>query len=232
MNNVSLTQLKAVVEQAVRPVRATMACKGRMREELLAHLASVFEDEFARTGNENTAFDEAARRFGDPRALASQLQQSVPLWNRCRSIFQSMGGRPDESAWHLAVKHVLVLLAITAVVLPAFLWMQMGRGNSGRAIVEGFIQVEGLRRFIAAFVVGLLVLMTLLNAVLSICSAWLLNKIGPSLAAKWWGRCLLATPCVLMLPVILTPYAGAAVVFILMVRQVFLEARCRRDWAC
>ena len=38
MNDVTLKELKIVVEQAVRPVRATMARKRRIREELLIHL--------------------------------------------------------------------------------------------------------------------------------------------------------------------------------------------------
>ena len=45
MNDVILRELKIVVERAVRPVRATIARKRRMREELLAHLMAIFEEE-------------------------------------------------------------------------------------------------------------------------------------------------------------------------------------------
>ena len=45
MNDEILKELKIVVEQAVRPVRATMARKRQMREELLAHLTAIFEEE-------------------------------------------------------------------------------------------------------------------------------------------------------------------------------------------
>ena len=40
MNEVTLKELKIVVERAVRPVRATLARKRKMREELLAHLTA------------------------------------------------------------------------------------------------------------------------------------------------------------------------------------------------
>ena len=43
MNESTLTQLKIVVERAVRPVRASFARKRKVREELLAHVSGVFE---------------------------------------------------------------------------------------------------------------------------------------------------------------------------------------------
>jgi hypothetical protein len=44
MNESTLTQLKIIVERAVRPVRASIARKRKMREELLAHVVGVFDD--------------------------------------------------------------------------------------------------------------------------------------------------------------------------------------------
>ena len=77
MNDVSLKELKIVVERAVRPVRATMARKRRMREELLAHLTAIFEEESAKLADERAALDQAKQRFGDPRELTGQLQETV-----------------------------------------------------------------------------------------------------------------------------------------------------------
>ena len=51
MNELTLTQLKIIVERAVRPVRASTARKRKMREELLAHVVGVFEEEGARLGD-------------------------------------------------------------------------------------------------------------------------------------------------------------------------------------
>jgi hypothetical protein len=230
MNDATLKLLKAVVEQAVQPVHATIAGKMRMREELLAHLISVFEDEFDRTGDERTAFNEAARRFGDPRTLTHQLQQSVPLANRCRSILENLCGRPHESAWRLAAKHCLVLLAIYSVVLLVFLSVLAGKGLDDARIIRGFIAAEGRLRFVTTFV-DVLVVITLLNATLSLISAWLFHKFGRPLADKRWGRYLLAVLCVLMSPLLLSAFGGAAAIFILMALQVYREQRCRVEWA-
>jgi hypothetical protein len=82
MNDVALKELKVVVERAVRPVRATMARKRQMREELLAHLVSAFEQAIEKHGDETLALKEATSRFGDPVELSVQLQDSIPWWNR------------------------------------------------------------------------------------------------------------------------------------------------------
>lgn len=85
MNESTLRQLKTIVERAVRPVRATVSRKRRMREELLAHLVTVFEDEAQRLGDEKAAIARAAERFGDPAELAGQLRQTVPRLDRLHS---------------------------------------------------------------------------------------------------------------------------------------------------
>ena len=82
MNDDVLKELEAVVERVVHPVRATMARKRQMREELLGHLVSVFEQAVEKLGDENLALQEAKSRFGDPAELSGQLQRSVSGWNR------------------------------------------------------------------------------------------------------------------------------------------------------
>ena len=123
MDNIILQELKRVVEQAVRPVRATMARKRRMREELLAHLVAIFEEEAGRLGDEQAALEQAKQRFGDPRELTGQIQQTVPWLDRCRSILENMGCQPGESAWHLAGRHFLVMLTIYSVPMLALTMM-------------------------------------------------------------------------------------------------------------
>jgi len=78
MNDVILQELKGVVEQAVRPVRATMARKRRMREELLAHLTAIFEEEVETLGDDQAALDQAKRRFGDSRELTGSFKRLCP----------------------------------------------------------------------------------------------------------------------------------------------------------
>jgi hypothetical protein len=66
INESTLTQLKIIVERAVRPVRASTSRKRKMREELLAHVVGVFEEESANLGDERTALEQTALRFGNP----------------------------------------------------------------------------------------------------------------------------------------------------------------------
>jgi hypothetical protein len=82
MNESSLTQLKTLVERAVRPVRASLARKHRMREELLAHVTAVFDEETAQSGDERLALERTELRFGNPTELTLQLQESLPMSDR------------------------------------------------------------------------------------------------------------------------------------------------------
>jgi hypothetical protein len=114
MNDSTLKELKIVVERCVRPVRARLARKRKMREELLAHLVSIFEEESEKLGDEQAALDRARRRFGDPRELSAELQRTVPCWDRLKSVLE----RPDkllyyydsrESWLRLAGRHLLLM---------------------------------------------------------------------------------------------------------------------------
>lgn len=82
MNDQVLKELDAIVDRAVQPIRATMSRKRQMREELLAHLESIFAEAVEKLGDETLALQEAKSRFGDPRELSGQLQRSVSGWNR------------------------------------------------------------------------------------------------------------------------------------------------------
>lgn len=224
MNDVTLRELKIVVERAVRPVRATIARKRRMREELLGHLAAIFEEERQKAGDEQAALDQARRRFGDPRELTEQLQQAVPRRDRCQSILENMGYRPSESAWHLAAKHFLVMLLINSTYLP--LWL----------LAHGNLRDPGLvetRRLGALVLVGAVLITALWNVIFSIVLAPLLNKIGPVLASRRWGRISLAVlgTLVVLCGLALPGFAGVAVVSILMAHQATEEWRYKQGWA-
>ena len=128
MNESTLTRLKIIVERAVRPVRASRRPKRKMREELLAHVVGVFEEEVARLGDERSALEQTALRFGNPAEVTSQLQESVPAGDRIARFFE---GRPGEaalwvpmrlacwaSAWGLAGACAALFLANWVTVLP------------------------------------------------------------------------------------------------------------------
>src|SRR5207302_2784555 len=95
MNESDLTRLKIIVERAVRPVRASTSRKRKMREELLAHVSGVFEEESAKLGDDHAALERTALRFGNPTEVTSQLQESVPASDNIRRFWE---GRPAEPA--------------------------------------------------------------------------------------------------------------------------------------
>jgi hypothetical protein len=101
MNESTLTQLKIIVERAVRPVRASTSRKRKMREELLAHVVGVFEEQAARLGDDRAALERTARRFGNPAEVMSQLQESVPARDAVRRFCE---GRPGEPPWRTALR--------------------------------------------------------------------------------------------------------------------------------
>lgn len=96
MNEPFSIQLKILVERAVRPVRASTARKMQMREELLAHVTAVFEDELAKHPPEQWALEATARRFGDPAELTAQLQDSLSRWSRLNSHLDGWWGCPPK----------------------------------------------------------------------------------------------------------------------------------------
>jgi hypothetical protein len=132
MNDVTRKELKIVVERAVRPIRASRALKRKMREELLAHLMSVFEEELERVGVEHAALNEVKRRFGDPRELSKELQGTVLSWDRCRSVLERLDLQPGESPLHLALKQILATLVLCAVVLLVTLPVIVARGRENQ----------------------------------------------------------------------------------------------------
>lgn len=107
-----------LVERAVRPLRAGPGYKNRVREELLAHLTTIFEEERARLGNDQAALAEAGRRFGDPTSLTRDLQEAVPF----REVFwlaliRWLGGWPGESpARSLLRRTTLIIFGFSLLI--------------------------------------------------------------------------------------------------------------------
>jgi hypothetical protein len=225
MNDVTLKALKIVVERAVGPVRATMARKRRMREELLAHLLAIFDEEVEKLGDQQAALEQAKQRFGDPRELTTQLQQAVPRWDRYRSIVENMGYRPGESAWHLAAKHFLAMLLIYLLWVPMIELAFGGLRNLGPL-------EQRVWALWAVVAVGAVLFLALFNVILSVVAASLLERMGPVLASKRRGRILLTVLCGLVVLCGVVPHLiGAAVLFILMARQTVKQRRYQADWA-
>jgi hypothetical protein len=123
MNDAILIQLKILVERAVRPVTASTARKRKIREELLAHVSGVFEEELARLGDERAASERTALRFGNPAEVTRQLQESVPAGDGFVRFWE---GQPDESALASAFRfawiETAIILAVYGVTMVAVGW--------------------------------------------------------------------------------------------------------------
>jgi ATP-dependent Clp protease ATP-binding subunit ClpC len=126
MNESALTRLKIIVERAVRPVQASMPRKRQMREELLAHVCGVFEEEAARLGDERVALERVALRFGNPAEVTGQLQESVPASDILRRYWE---GRPGEPAFRTAIRLAWASGAFSLVIAGFLLvvaWITVG----------------------------------------------------------------------------------------------------------
>jgi hypothetical protein len=122
MNENVLPQLKVIVERAVRPVKASFEWKKKTREELLAHVTEVFQDELSRGRSEREAVQQAATRFGDPGELTRSLQNSVSFPNRVAYCLDRMcEPRPDESLVRRAARYASLTFGFMVFsLLPLF----------------------------------------------------------------------------------------------------------------
>ncbi|HBO43606.1 MAG TPA: hypothetical protein DD670_06690 [Planctomycetaceae bacterium] len=143
MDDMILQKLKIVVERSVRPVRATMARKRRMREELLAHLVAIVEEEVGRLGDERAALEQAKLRFGDPRELIGQTQETVPWWTRIEWFFEKWPFEPGRPAWRLARDVGLLVfggyVAVATLFLVPVLLIRERQGEIGTAVFAIFL---------------------------------------------------------------------------------------------
>ncbi len=76
-----LEQMK-IVERAIRNVPAGVAWKRKRREELLAHLIEIYDEELERSHDPVVAMKQAARRFGDPAELTAEFSASLTAAER------------------------------------------------------------------------------------------------------------------------------------------------------
>jgi hypothetical protein len=106
MNENVLTQLKVFVERAVRPVRALRRRRMKMREELLAHVSDVFEQEAARSVSVVDALARTQQRFGELAPLTASLQESVPWPERMAATLENyLCQKPGETPLRFALRH-------------------------------------------------------------------------------------------------------------------------------
>lgn len=143
-----MKDLMVHVERAVRPIHASPTRKRRMRQELLAHLTALFEEERAHSSDEQ-ALAHALGRFGNPAELTRNLQASVPLLDRWEGqMFGLFLRRSGESA----IRHALRLAAFSAafvfcglLVFPLIrvaagdVWSAVRIGLAMMSVITGYV---------------------------------------------------------------------------------------------
>ncbi len=123
MNDLPLNALKKIVEKAVRPVQASTLCKQTMREEMLAHLIAVFEEE-AKRGDERAPLDRTAERFGQSDELTRNLQESIPASDALHCLWEALWPRLGESVGRRVRRYCGFYSLTLMVFLPAwYVWL-------------------------------------------------------------------------------------------------------------
>ncbi len=122
MHKLCLEQM-AIVERAVRPLRCGARYKRKIREELLAHLNGIFEEERATSNDPHAALVAASKRFGDPVALSRQLESALPWHERMTYLAERwFGWRAPESATRMMLRVSL----LTGAIFCGFMVLIMG----------------------------------------------------------------------------------------------------------
>jgi hypothetical protein len=113
---IRLEQFK-VVERAVRPVRAGTAWKRKTREELLAHLTAIYDEELERLHDPDQALKAATERFGEPTELSLDLTASLSRSERRAYLFERwFGWRAPETAFRFVLRQALLSFLIIAAI--------------------------------------------------------------------------------------------------------------------
>lgn len=247
MNESILIRLKIIVERTVRPLLACTRRKRKIREELLAHVSAVFEEESARLGDEAAALARTQERFGPAAELTGLLQASVPRIDCLDRFNEDLVGYPSgESALRRAVRLGAVAGTFGFVILGIAILIQALRGQGSE-----WLTVARIPSLLAPLEVGSLVF----------CCAWLMHGMRQALfapAGRSWLRALLVAAaswiiipvtefviCLSLLPLgagvptslwdvclpvlpygVLVPVVMVAVVFV-------IESECRhvQEWA-
>ncbi len=104
-----------IVEQVVRPLRASVPRKRKLREELLAHLSAIYEEEKSTHRDPAAALKAAAERFGNPDTLAGEFSRDVPLYERIGFYLERwLGWRAPESAAQYTFRIAIQMAVFTA----------------------------------------------------------------------------------------------------------------------
>ena len=115
-----------VVERIVRPMRVATPRKRKIREELLAHLETIYEQELARNNDPTVALRAAAQRLGNPPDLAREFESDLPLIERVSyRCDRFIGWRAPESVaqWmsRVATRLFLIMAPLYGLAIAIYI---------------------------------------------------------------------------------------------------------------
>ncbi len=118
MSDAVPTDLAAYIERAIGAIPASASRKRRMREELLAHLLDIYDEELERLHDERTAAARTKQRFGLPDDLRNELTAAVPWVERLFLLLFGKGNLMARWLWMYFVG-VLAVFVGFGFILPA-----------------------------------------------------------------------------------------------------------------
>ena len=113
------------VERLVAPLPLREVARERLREELWGHLASLHEEELARTGDREAARHAACQRLGDGAALAHEFARSLSWLERAEGRLLK-GLAPTVVDEFSLLRQTSGLFVRTSLILLAFSIAAMG----------------------------------------------------------------------------------------------------------
>jgi hypothetical protein len=193
MNESTLTQLKILVERAVRPVQAALRNKQKMREEMLAHVIAVYEQELQDTGDNPAAMVRTTQRFGDPAELTIQLQGTVPARDAFDRLLDRAWFRPGEPTLRRAVRHALLLNTLAFVYMAAMFAVLYGAVGD---LLSGRLPAAALVVYTTSVLLGMFFFVIGFTYL----AEWLRRVLDAKAGRPWLELLLIAIASTLLLP--------------------------------
>jgi hypothetical protein len=132
MNEAILQILRRPVERAVRQLVVSTDRRRKMREELLAHLITVYESERIQGLSEVVAAERAVERFGDPQALRAELQATVSWSHRQLAHLDNLiVGPPGVAPWRHGLRGAGMIFTILGAVWLAIMVLAQFKPRMG-----------------------------------------------------------------------------------------------------
>jgi hypothetical protein len=133
--------LRIHIERIVRPIRASVPRKNKMREELLAHLRTAFDEERVTATTDEEAVERAKQRLGEPDALREEFQSTVSWYERIGHTRVPIRlemvdyGLSREYGWRASARfatEIIGCLVVSAPILFALAYLVLFRAGLNR----------------------------------------------------------------------------------------------------